>query len=150
MPDLGNTVFADMNNDLMLDIISRIQLGADNYYAIYNYDRPTDTYKLSRQTKTSGPGTDILVADFNGDKRNDIAYTTPGVSGVYFCSATRVDDFTRETLVPLSAGTMKQTFILDLNKNGKMDVVYYGTNGVQVVFDGEKGTVSPLVPISFV
>ena len=149
MPDLGNTVFADMNNDLMLDIISRIQLGADNYYAIYNYDRPTDTYKLSRQTKTAGPGTDILVADFNGDKRNDIAYTTPGVSGVYFCSATRVDDFTRETLVPLSAGAMKQTFILDLNNNGKMDVVYYGNNGVQVVFDGEKGTVSPLVPVSF-
>ena len=103
----------------------------------------------NQQTFGAGDGpVSTAVADFNGDGKPDVAMAdygfTPGVAVLLGNG-----DGTFQTGIVPSTQTRNQVSVADVNRDGKMDLLTTGLNGIQIFLGNGNGTFQSPQTISF-
>lgn len=128
----GSVVLADLDGDGSLDIVTA-NSGASNLSYLQNQTSrrgTTPKFAAAVSQTTGGAPTGIVAADFDRDGSVDLVTvdaTTPDFTFLPFARNAHVPSFVSGATTSLSSATSSATyskiFVLDLNDDGKIDVV---------------------------
>jgi hypothetical protein len=157
---------ADLDGDGHPDLIT--VASPDNAIALYaglpggGYDEASPIFVLPAGNPLPSQNLDLVVADFNGDGKPDIAYTdtVSGVVRVFMNASSGAGDFTFNELNPINVGTNPVGLVTaDFNNDGRPDLATVdsfadgnGNFNVQILinnFTGGGGGAGFNQPVSF-
>jgi len=128
-PAAESMVAADVDNDGDMDVVSADWWGSGVPVLLNNGNGTFGAPIFNDLNEGSGVGS-VSVGDFNGDGKIDVAAT--GGSTLYILRGQGNGQFNIVQTLPYTVGGQYQGYAIDVNKDGKLDIVAPIATGIQV------------------
>ena len=120
------SVFADMNNDGVLDVVKQTSLNPPQHVAVTYNDVDDPGYFEAYEIYDTNAPYFVEVGDLNGDGMLDMVVTDDGVDSYYLNTGIGSDgyaNFDQKLFDSITNGFGGDTYVRDLNNDGNPDVI---------------------------
>lgn len=145
-PAAESMVAADVDNDGDADVVSADWWGSGVPVLLNNGNGTFAAPLFNELNEGAGVGS-VSVGDFNADGKVDVAAT--GGSTLYILRGQGNGQFTVVQTFPYTVGGQYQAYAIDVNNDGRKDIVAPSATGIQVYLNqGSQFVQGPLSPVN--